>query len=46
MRMSVLTGRRHKEQPVEATLASHAFLLRGGYARQVANGIYSLLPAA
>jgi prolyl-tRNA synthetase len=31
------------ERPAEATLDSHAFLLRGAYARQVANGIYSLL---
>ena len=44
MRMSQLVGRRYKERPAEATLESHAFLLRGGYARQVANGIYSLLP--
>ena len=42
--MSALTGTRFKERPAEATLDSHAFLLRGGYARQVANGIYSLLP--
>ncbi len=45
MRMSNLIGRRFKEKPVEATLKSHEYLLRGGYARQVANGIYSLLPA-
>ena len=46
MRLSELIGNRYKEQPAEASLASHAFLLRGGYARQVANGIYSLLPPA
>ena len=45
MRMSALVGRRYKERPAEAQLDSHAFLLRGAYARQVANGIYSLLPA-
>ncbi len=44
MRMSDLVGKRYKERPAEATLESHAFLLRGGYARQMANGIYSLLP--
>jgi prolyl-tRNA synthetase len=44
MRMSQMVGSRYKERPAEATLESHAFLLRGGYARQVANGIYSLLP--
>ena len=45
MRMSRLLGERLKENPAEASLASHRFLLRGGYMRQVANGIYSLLPA-
>ena len=45
MRMSRLVGRRFKERPAEATLESHSLLLRGGYARQVAGGIYSLLPA-
>lgn len=44
MRMSQLVGTRYKERPAEATIESHALLLRGGYARQVANGIYSLLP--
>ena len=44
MRLSQMVGARYKERPVEASLESHAFLLRGGYARQVANGIYSLLP--
>ncbi len=45
MRLSEMVGKRFKERPAEATLESHALLLRGGYARQVANGIYSLLPA-
>lgn len=44
MRLSQMVGSRYKERPAEAMLDSHAFLLRGGYARQVANGIYSLLP--
>ncbi|MDQ1256217.1 MAG: prolyl-tRNA synthetase [Candidatus Hydrogenedentes bacterium] len=44
MRLSAMVGSRYKERPAEAVLESHAFLLRGGYARQVANGIYSLLP--
>ncbi len=44
MRMSFLVGRRHKEKPAEASLISHIYLLRGGYIRPVANGIYSLLP--
>ena len=46
MLMSQLIGKRYKERPVEATLESHSFLLRGGYARQVASGIYTLLPPA
>ncbi|GAC1351229.1 MAG: proline--tRNA ligase [Polyangiales bacterium] len=33
-----------KETPAEATNASHIFLLRGGYVRQVGAGIYSFLP--
>lgn len=46
MKMSELLGRRHKEKPVEAAIESHALLIRGGYVRQVANGIYSLLHPA
>lgn len=46
MLLSKLLGERFKEKPADASLASHIFLLRGGYVRQVANGIYSmLLPA-
>ncbi len=46
MRQSKLLSRKHKEKPAEATLASHIFLLRGGYVRPLANGIYSLLMPA
>ncbi len=46
MRLSKLLGERYREQPSEALLISHAFMLRGGYIRQVTNGIYSLLPPA
>ncbi|MCC6932031.1 MAG: proline--tRNA ligase [Deltaproteobacteria bacterium] len=46
MRVSKLIGRKTKEKPSEAQLISHIYLLRGGYIRPVANGIYSLmLPA-
>jgi prolyl-tRNA synthetase len=46
MLISKLLGERYKEKPGEATLPSHIYLLRGGYVRQVSNGIYSmLLPA-
>lgn len=46
MKMSLLLGERFKERPSDAMLESHAFLLRGGYIRQVAGGIFSLLPPA
>ncbi|MBE6455617.1 MAG: proline--tRNA ligase [Alphaproteobacteria bacterium] len=46
MRSSRLVSRKHKEKPAEAQLISHIFLLRGGYVRPVANGIYSLLMPA
>ncbi len=46
MLLSRLLGERLKEKPGEASIVSHIYLLRGGYVRQVANGIYSmLLPA-
>lgn len=44
MRMSQLVGRRDKNAPKEAQIASHQLLLRGGYARQVSAGLFSLLP--
>ena len=46
MRVSRLVSRKHKEKPAEAQLISHIFLLRGGYVRPLANGIYSLLMPA
>ena len=46
MKMSYMLGRRTKETPADAKLTSHKLLLRAGYIRGVANGIYSsLLPA-
>jgi prolyl-tRNA synthetase len=35
-----------REAPAEAEVASHILLLRGGYVRQLASGIYSYLPLA
>ncbi len=46
MLLSKLIGKRYKERPSDAYLDSHVFLLRGGYARQVGNGIFSLLTPA
>ncbi|MDD4680708.1 MAG: proline--tRNA ligase, partial [Clostridia bacterium] len=46
MLLSKLLGERYKEKPADAFLTSHIFMLRGGYIRQVSNGIFSLLPPA
>jgi prolyl-tRNA synthetase len=46
MLMSKLLGERYKEAPADAISASHIFLIRGGYVRQVSNGIFSLLMPA
>ncbi|MDT8391523.1 MAG: proline--tRNA ligase [Lentisphaeria bacterium] len=44
--MSHLIGQRTKETPKDAQNISHIYLLRGGYVRPVAAGIYTLLPLA
>ncbi|MFZ2656254.1 MAG: proline--tRNA ligase [Victivallales bacterium] len=44
MKMSKLVGRRIKEAPKDAKTVSHKFIIRGGYARPVSAGIYSMLP--
>ncbi|TWW09071.1 hypothetical protein E3A20_17990 [Planctomyces bekefii] len=44
MKLSQLIGRRTKEVPREAASVSLQYLLRGGYARSIASGIYSILP--
>ncbi|MCL2086471.1 MAG: proline--tRNA ligase [Oscillospiraceae bacterium] len=46
MKLSRLLGERYKEKPAEAFLASHIFMLRGGYIRQVTNGVFTLLNPA
>lgn len=46
MKMSQLVGKRLREAPKDAQSPSHIFLIRGGYARPVSAGIYSLLPIA
>lgn len=46
MRMSQLIGRTIKETPRDAELISHKYLLRGGFMRQYAAGLYGLLPLA
>ena len=42
MKMSQLLGYRFKETPADCQLASHALMVRGGYMKQMCNGIYSL----
>ena len=41
MKLAQLMGERFKEKPADCIVESHALLLRGGYMKQVANGIYS-----
>ncbi|WP_339321111.1 proline--tRNA ligase [Paenibacillus sp. FSL W8-0194] len=44
MRQQLMLLRTLREAPAEAEAASHRLLLRGGYIRQTAAGIYSFLP--
>jgi len=44
MRLSNLFMPTRKEDPADAEIASHKLLIRGGYIRQVARGIYDFLP--
>src|SRR5260370_32583825 len=44
MRLSKTLVPTLKEAPAEAEVPSHVFLVRGGYLRKVAAGIYSFLP--
>jgi prolyl-tRNA synthetase len=46
MRMSHLFSQTLRENPVEAETASHQLLLRAGYIRQLAAGLFSYLPLA
>ena len=41
MKLEKLVGERFKERPADCVINSHAFFLRGGYMKGVANGIYS-----
>ncbi|CZE47857.1 proline--tRNA ligase [Campylobacter geochelonis] len=44
MRFSKLFVPTTKEAPKDATLPSHAFLLRGGFVEQLGSGLYSFMP--
>lgn len=41
MKLANLVGERFKERPSECLIDSHALMVRGGYIKYVANGIYS-----
>lgn len=41
MKLDRLVGERFKEKPADCTVDSHAFMVRGGYLKYVANGIFS-----
>ena len=45
MKLDKLISDRFKERPSECVIDSHAFMVRGGYIKAVANGIYSQYPA-
>ncbi len=44
MRMSALLVRTLREAPADAEVASHRLLVRAGYIRRLASGVYSFLP--
>ncbi|MDR0858469.1 MAG: proline--tRNA ligase [Oscillospiraceae bacterium] len=44
MKVINLVGDRFKERPSEASVDSHALMLRGGYMKFVGSGLYSQLP--
>jgi prolyl-tRNA synthetase len=41
MKMDKIIGVRFKEKPTDAVISSHSLMLRGGYIKQVAGGIFS-----
>lgn len=44
MKIKNLVGDRFKERPADCVIDSHALMVRGGYIKYVANGIYSSFP--
>ena len=44
MKLEKLVGERFKERPSDCVVDSHAFMMRGGYMKPVANGIFSQYP--
>ena len=46
MKLVNMLGDRFRETPADCQIISQIFMIRGGYMKQVANGIYTLLPPA
>ena len=44
MKLDKLVGDRFKERPADCVVDSHAFMVRGGYMKYVANGVFSQYP--
>ncbi|MDR2606582.1 MAG: proline--tRNA ligase [Oscillospiraceae bacterium] len=44
MKLSALVGERFKEKPADAVVESHSLMVRGGYIKFVASGIFTELP--
>lgn len=44
MKMENMVGDRFKERPSDCVVDSHAYMVRGGYMKSVANGIFSSYP--
>ncbi len=44
MKLNHLVGERFKEKPADCVIDSHALSIRGGYVKNVGNGIFSLYP--
>ena len=44
MKLDKLVGSRFKERPADCVIDSHALMVRGGYMKNVGNGIYSEFP--
>ncbi len=46
MKLEKLVGDRFRERPSDCNIDSHALMVRGGYMKYVANGIFFILHAA
>ena len=44
MKLEQLVGDRFKERPSDCVIDSHALMIRGGYMKNMANGIFSQFP--